>query len=242
MGGMYQVMKVLTMQRYGVQTAGIHLHELNPHIEVFDGQPINFSTENLHFKHLSSFVGITGRSYTGTMAHCIPWKNIDWRVVHPRKQVIREAIAFWPGGGGELEDNAAPVRNYTITGSWSEWSKPEIMQKESSGVYGLTVTLGINCFEHFQIRLDGDRDRVLHPEFPSAGPNVTVLGPSEKANCDGFCWMIDGRPKYQIIDPTAIKDNEVDIEGLPGDEYRVRVRVAGKWRTVDWEKVETSPE
>mmetsp|Transcript_24516 Transcript_24516/g.68892 ORF Transcript_24516/g.68892 Transcript_24516/m.68892 type:complete len:999 (-) Transcript_24516:69-3065(-) len=236
--GMYQVMKVLTMQRMGVQTPGIHLHELNPHIDVWEGQPINFTTEILQFKQLSSFVGITGRSYTGTMAHAIPWKNTDFGIVRPRKQVVREAIAFWPGGGGELEDGAAPSRNYTITGSWSEWSKPDAMKKEAGGAYTFVVTLGVNRFEHFQVRLDGDRDRVLHPEFPDAGPNAAVMGPSEKLDSDGFCWMIDGRPKY-AADPAAIEDDGPGIEGYPGDEYRVRVRVAGKWRTVDWARDDT---
>jgi len=236
--GMYQVMKILTMQRYGVQTTGIGLSELNPVIQVLDGEPTCFLTENLNFKHVSSFVGMTGRSYTGTMVHCIPWKNVEWRSARPRRQVIQDAIAFWPAGGGELEDDSAPPGGYTIMGSWSEWA-PEKMVKESRGVYRFTVTLGVNRFEHFQIYQAGSYDQVLHPGFPDAGPNVAISGPDESANCEGFNWMLDGRQKYEIIGAEADEEEGPGIEGWPGDVYHVRLHIAGKWRTVDWARDDT---
>jgi hypothetical protein len=57
--------------------------------------------------------------------------------------------------------------------------------------------------------------------------------------------MIDGRPKY-FEDSTGRGDDGAIVpsrefehadRGFPGAQYRVRLQVAGKWRTVVWERV-----
>merc|ERR1712060_19512 len=83
-----------------------------------------------------------------------------------------------------------------------------------------------------------------------------VLGPTDWTECYSFRWQIEGRPLMVAADvsasdgsPNAIKqDGEEDEdmlyefvptrdEGEPGDFYKVRLRVAGKYRTVDWERL-----
>jgi len=242
--GIVQFIKVVVGIRYGVQTTGLHLYELNPHIDIWDGESGNFLTEDIPYSRDSAFAGITGLSITGTQVHAITWGAVATGVLRePRKRVAREALAFWPAGGGELEDGAMPRKFLSIVGSWSEY-QPERMENEGEGVYGFTVTLGANRFEHFQIMLDGDERQVLHPAEPNAGLYETVEGPDPDA--DGLCWMIDGATEWKSVYPKAERAAyEILDEGLtgrPGDKYRVRLHVAGRWRAVDWEKVASSEE
>ena len=66
------------------------------------------------------------------------------------------------------------------------------MEDEGDGVYGYTVTLGDNCWELFQIWLDGDETQVLHPGQPKAPKGAAVEGPDAVGGASH--WLIDGRP------------------------------------------------
>jgi hypothetical protein len=60
------------------------------------------------------------------------------------------------------------------------------------------------------------------------------------ATLRGEYWIIDGRTSPADADTTALADQPFSGSpdaGKPGDQYRVHIRVAGKWRTVDWEKI-----
>jgi polyketide synthase-associated protein len=265
--GMPQLFRILFGQKYGVMTPMNHLVELNPYIEVFDERaPLAFTTEALGCKNSSSFAGMTGRSLTGSQCHIILWGEIDQEQCLPRKVVKRESIVFWPAGGGELPAELEG-KTYSILGSWTAFSTVEPMEKEEEGIYGFTVTLGVNCFERFHIVMDGKRSKVLHPGTELAPQNVPVLGPDTGADAEGFGWIIDGRagpmavaaPKQSSL-ALPINDEELaemqspelwyvepppgqeDGCATPGDRYRVRLRVAGQWRTVDWQKVEPDPD
>jgi hypothetical protein len=136
-------------------------------------------------------------------------------------------------------------------------------RQNSDGSYCFTITLGENCFEQFQIWLDGDSSRVLHPGWEKAGKEAPVVGPTEDENSHGLNWIIDGRgellDKWVPIDdvPASEKDSIVRTEqaddgtfwalqqvvvptadtGVPGDCYRVRLQILGKWRSVSWTKI-----
>lgn len=264
---MASLIKVLMGQKYGSQVPGLHLTELNPHIEAWSGEePLLFNTENLSFHLLSSYCGMTGKSFGGTMVHAITFGLIDPKRRAPRIRIAREPMSFWPGGGGELADEVRPVTKtpYVLIGSWSEWERGVPMEEEGFGVYGRTVTLGPNRLEEFQILVDGQPDRVLHPGVPKAGSGAGTEGPSTAEASLGFRWVIDGRgpasasargppvdgatvagsglallPRAsgQKLASAALAVSHCCEMSMPGARYRARLRVAGKWRTVDWEKL-----
>jgi len=111
------------------------------------------------------------------------------------------------------------------------------------------VTLGENRFEQFQILLDADRSRTLHPGQPMASMGSAVLGPDIWSEVDACNWLLDGRQtlgQTRQVDDVVGQDTlavcEVDtaFTGVPGDQYRIHLQVSGKWRTVLWEKLAVS--
>jgi len=308
--GICGLIKTLAAQSWGAPPPSLHLQVKNPHMEI-DRHPIRFTAETAEFWTHSAYCGITAKGFGGSIAHVITWGSVDTKLRpgltdHPEHpELNRVDITFWPGGGGELEDDAHPDRAYTVVGSWSAWMEAEDMEEEEPGVYGYTVTLGEHCMEQFQIRLDGDPQRVLHPNVTQAPRQSAVLGPSASAN--GLCWLIDGRPQ-EAFDSGPIEGDKAgagrsgpgrhsssvqngrgktdtsevngtnginhtngngnghaydDHGGLqqststarngqysecmqqygedygePGDQYRVRLCINGKWRTIVWEKLE----
>lgn len=140
-----------------------------------------------------------------------------------------------------MDDEAVPRKKagYFIAGTWSRWM-PEQMEPEGESSFGYTVVLGENRLEKFQIWLDGKESRKLHPPEPNSCQGREVLGPVEDAM--GLKWAIDGRSWQAGEEEVATADSEAIAEyidrGKVGDRYRVHLRVAGKYRTVEWEKLE----
>lgn len=166
----------------------------------------------------------------------------------------KEAIVFWPGGGGELEDRAQPNKSYTIVGSWTGFEEPQEMTAVSRGTYAFTVTLGPHCFEIFQIRLDGDEDKVLHPGVRGGQKDMVVRGPEKADKSKDLFWTIDGRKQSYASAPgtLALKDgdstgmelailsgggSQQEDLGKPGDQYKIYLNIMGSYRTVSWEKL-----
>jgi hypothetical protein len=111
------------------------------------------------------------------------------------------------------------------------------------------VTLGESGFERFQIWLDGNQTKVLHPNATEGMKDVQVHGPVPESECFGSCWQIDGRYKFQWSAQTAdavqqgggstgcfTKVGSPDV-GKPGDQYKVKLETIGKYRTITWEKL-----
>nr|AQS99274.1 type I polyketide synthase [Gambierdiscus excentricus] len=262
--GMFMLLKVIHGQKYGLQVPSNHLSELNVHIDVWSGdEPLLFNSENLSNSELSSFVGMTARSLGGTMVHAITFGFVDTEERRPqRRRLERDALVFWPAGGGELAEEAEPTTNkpYMILGSWSDWQYSEPMKRESDGIYGYTVTLGENCFEEFQILLDGNPDQVLHPatsQFDGGwlSPQVaSIAGPDPREACLELAWAIDGREQLVELVAEADPDAQGALEDKgatqapvqnpyrqpapAGTKFRVRLRVSGKFRYVEWERLE----
>lgn len=106
------------------------------------------------------------------------------------------------------------------------------------------MTLGENCFEQFQILLDGDPDKKLHPEMTNAGKDVCVIGPSGAKEAEGKHWMLDARTFIPAGDGTDYVPGEYDEEiaagpdqGKPGHKYKIHLEIQGKYRNVSWEKM-----
>lgn len=130
-------------------------------------------------------------------------------------------------------------------GSWSVGGQPETLKSEGKGSYGITVTIGELGFERFQIMLDGDPGRVLHPGTPDAFKEVAVRGPDSADLAEGNCWMIGGRrPDAQtlaLIDAGAGGEAALAAppkdEARPGDQYRIELLINGRYRMVTWSRV-----
>jgi hypothetical protein len=144
-----------------------------------------------------------------------------------------------------LPPEQKPEKFYGIVGSWSNWKDPREMEAEGDGRYGFTIVLGVNRWEQFQIWLDGDPSKVLHPDSVKASKDSPVLGPDTEDDSAGLTWIIDGRDAMLASDyeddtgtlQSLSLDNFPD-KGRPGDMYRVHLCIAGKWRTLSWEKIQ----
>lgn len=122
------------------------------------------------------------------------------------------------------------------------------MKSEGKGVYSHTVTLGESGYERFQIFLDGDPERVLHPNCVEGAKDMQVHGPVSSSESFGNCWQIDGRSKLRWQDAlgdatedtgagrTLVKFDGPDV-GEPGDQYSIKIETLGKYRSVTWEKI-----
>ncbi|CAE7496891.1 ppsA, partial [Symbiodinium pilosum] len=73
----------------------------------------------------------------------------------------------------------------------SQWQQAEPMEPEGNGTYTYVVVLGETRFEQFQIWLDGESHRVLHPGHAKGFKDTTVFGPDSMGH--GCNWVIDGR-------------------------------------------------
>jgi len=110
--------------------------------------------------------------------------------------------------------------------------------------FSADVVVGELGFEKFQIWLDGDPQKVLHPDIDDAAKDVPVLGPSRAAAAEG-CWRLGGRvpPGLPSGDPAdgalAVAGEASAEDWRPGDQYQVQVLTNGKYRTVTWNKIVT---
>jgi hypothetical protein len=246
--GMSSFLKSMYAARGGMMAPNLHLRVANPHIEAFE-QPCMLATESLEHRIPSTFSGVMARGLGGTNVYFVTWGQLD-QVKDPPPAMPRsqEFLSFWPGGGGTLENEKRPAENYTIVGSWSQWPDPVPMKVEADGTYSYTLALGENRWEHFEIWLDGDSTKVLHPGQAMAGKDFAVFGPVQDAG--GCGWKINGLPEL-VHPPTddSLQDEwEADNDcllptadtGSVGDLYHVTLHIAGRWRTVSWQKLPES--
>ena len=268
--GIASLHRLLLSGMCGVLSPNNHLQQLNPHLS-FDNKAA-LLTEPLETAMASSYMGVQSHGFGGTQVHVIAYGLLDpsrTAPPPPEEKPKQTFFNFWPGGGGELEEEQQPSRGYFIAGTWTKWRAIK-MENEGGDNFGYTLTLGENRWEEFQIYLDGDDRRRLHPERPRASKGVPVYGPDAKAR--GLNWRIEGRGQWLDVPTDALAavslgnaektqkaieaisssfNNEKrssmdDLQlmefgsgdvGLPGDKYRIRLRIAGRYRTVLWEKL-----
>lgn len=242
--GMVSFLKVVLGAKWGLMIPNLHLREANYHINSPE-VPLMLLTEMMEYPRKLSNNCAVSRGFGGTNGSIITWGKLDQSCV-PVIPSVPEGpnIYFWPGGGGDLDPAQIPTDSYYITGSWAQWQHPQCMEVEGDGKWGFTVTLGANCWEEFQIVLDGDAHRILHPGRPQAPKDCPVFGPDEMS-AEYFRWRIDGR--CNLIGWTSVSGLEEQVlavehhdMGKPGDQYRVELHVMGKWRRVHWHKLESS--
>jgi polyketide synthase-associated protein len=271
------ILHAIKCGQYGTVGPLCHLSVLNPHIEPEDTS-CQFITECVPFRMRQSIIGVKGMSLSGTTGMLLAACTVNEEHVPVSTPVHNPAtkIAFWPGGGGSLEDTARARKGYELIGSWDGWEKStEMIQESQSGemtTYSGVVTLGPNRYECFQILVDGDRKKTLHPGQSQASQNIPVFGPDSSAL--QYNWLIDARsyegyddyadvqadsiadePGFEalvpgdlsfaepIVDESGkVKTESMSTRGKSGDQYSVKLHIAGRWRTVTWEKLETHTE
>lgn len=267
--GFAQLLKLLGVLSHGLMTNNLHLCQMNPHADESALESLNITAETVGCRLPSSFCGATSRGLGGTVTHAIIGVQAREAEALPNGRArglgstTREGIAYWPAGGGRLEEAAEPSTGYFVQGSWMPFGEPQQMEEEAPEVYGLTVTLGAGLCERFRLLLDGDSARALRPARPEARPGTAAVGPEVPgaAGSRDFEWLLDARESWVPVlttDTRALEDDELDNlstqqvvqrrqlrfardplapEGRPGDRFRIRMRVAGRWRMVDWTKL-----
>ncbi|CAE7696886.1 ppsD [Symbiodinium microadriaticum] len=221
----------------------MHLRQTNPYLDISE-LPLHFVTEVVPFRMASTFMTSFSRGFGGTNVSVVSYaaKDTSHLPDSAAPMPLADGLVFWPGGGGKVDGDSMPKEHFAIAGTFSEW-EPQPMKKESEGVFSCSVTLGENRWEQFQIWLDGDPLRCLYPEQHKAPSKSSVCGPD--ADSGGNSWLLDGRPQAELrLRPKGPPGGasgaaeEATGRGLAGSAWKVRLAINGKWRLVEWERLE----
>eukprot|EP00439_Symbiodinium_sp_Y106_P049800 s652_g6.t1 len=204
--GVAALLRVIVGQAMGCMPPSLHLHKLNPHIIADDGVPMFLATEHVPHRMSSAFVACTACGIGGSNAHAILWGRACTRQVKMEKAVqAEEALSFWPGGGGELDPACEPRRGCSISGSWNLPDQCERMRGEGLDQFCFTLTLGEHGCEWFQMWLDGEKDRVLHPGSLRGAGEEKVQGPHAFCQALGYlgAWVSHLAFRFQCFADAA---------------------------------------
>lgn len=263
-GGIAQLMRAIHSIRCGSMKAHVHLSQANPHLDL-DTSNLHLPTETTEFGRRHNYVGLLGYGFGGMNVCLTAWGQMDddAEYANTPTMAVKDKIGFWPAGGGQLDSALQPRKDYCIVGSMTDWA-PKLMKTVGPGQFQFTVTLGENRWEEFQIWLDGDKNRCLYPGT-SLGH---VLGPDDAESSttwviNGLPW---GTAGAAADNPGALMDGDGDVvkasethgedageqgnvatggedivtpdTGAVGTSYNVTLRIVGKYRSVDWIKVQ----
>jgi len=244
--GTAQLLRLIVGQAMGCVAPMHHLRKLNPHIAQTDDAPAIFATEHVQGRMATSFGAVTASGMGGSNAHAILWGRSVSRSMKVERQVQpEEVLSFWPGGGGDLDPECEPQRGCSIVGSWSLVDTIEPMKSDGMDKFSYVLTLGEHSCEWFHILLDGDQDRVLHPGIKRGEVDARVRGPSSHSEACALGWVIDGRPRRSPGERGEPADSSVQQlpnpdSAQPGDQFRVKLEIKGRYRAVTWERLEQS--
>jgi 3-oxoacyl-(acyl-carrier-protein) synthase len=243
---------------WGLIAPTVHLQQLNGYVDVQDSE-LQINSETIEYSTRVNFAGVSAFGLGGTNVHLTIYGGCDEdnkrSAPEPTPAEFKPSLAYWPAGGGDVEAGARPRNGYYVIGTFNNWNADTPMKVEDDGVFSYVVALGENRWESFQIQLDDYGDKLLHPKDFRAKKGTTVLGPDEASVAADACWFIDGRTEMvstmMLTDESAsegavAKASEELVEwggedsGVTGDQYKITMHVAGKWRAVAWSKL--SPE
>ncbi|CAK0847835.1 unnamed protein product [Prorocentrum cordatum] len=238
--GLVGLIKVFHAIRWNLWPPSQHLRRLNPHMDVSEA-PIIMGGECTDPRSRALFMGHSAFGFGGTNVHLHAFGGVDEEVRRPPGPVPesrKPRLTFWPAGGGE---SARPRKGYFIIGTWGgPDAEPVQMEQEGVGVYGYTMALGENRWEQFQLMLDADEGKVLHPRHCEAWKGCEVLGPDPQEVAEGLAWLIDGRSalpepppgeeELVLAEAGTLTETNEDV-GVPGDLYRIQKNRSGMQTT-----------
>ncbi|CAJ1441846.1 unnamed protein product [Effrenium voratum] len=140
--------------------------------------------------------------------------------VNPRQKGIPQKahqLSWWPTQV-KKKDVLVPITGYYLACSLSAWQEaiPLNRDEDEPGSFSCVLQLRDDGKENFQIWLDEDPDKVLHPPRDNDISESLVLGPA--ANVD--------------------RSRSWRVAGTAGEHYKIRLQVNGRYRRVGWEKVD----
>jgi hypothetical protein len=243
--GIASLIRAVMANIHGFMTPNCHLYQINPHVEPENKE--NYLSEALDFPMESSYYGVTSRGFAGTNVHVLCYGNCDSWKLPDATEDKSVPLNFWPAGGGDIEDGMIAGSGYFIAGTFNGW-QPEKMGDMGNTTYGYPVTLGENRWEDFVIMLDKQKMKTIHPKVLKGAKGCPIAGPDGDVQ---NCWRINGMSTWVEGGP-ALADGAADTlakteltagdTGKPGDKYLVMLKVAGKFKTVVWEKLgESAP-
>lgn len=148
-----------------------------------------------------------------------------------KKEVAAAVPVVEKHAGQERQERAVasgPPR-YCVTGSWNNWRPLDMTWDPERQVFYLKVCLGAEGQESFQILVNGQFHRCIHPDCMDACPHeaYNLCGPDDEGN--DFHWTIG---------------KHSEDRGEPGAIYEIRFVVLSSTGTplvVDWEKLADGP-
>lgn len=74
--GITSLLKVLLAARYGRVSPGVHLHQVNPHMDDAD-LPMDLPTEGVDLWRGTNYSGVLSKGFNGTNGYCLTWGKLD---------------------------------------------------------------------------------------------------------------------------------------------------------------------
>jgi len=206
--GLVGVARSLFLLERGLHAPQIHLHQfLDVQIDEDERKRWIFPTEVLEARGFAQLLGVSSFGRTGSNCHQV---FIGERPEPMRKPLPSRTLQWWPRAKANQKEAIPVLRGYYLVGTMTAWTHGLRMEEEAEGVYGYTLTMGDNNWEKFQVWLDEDPDKVLHPTNPNDGRDSAVVGPERDVN-KAFSWRISGmEEKARFI-------NERQYESLNGN-------------------------
>eukprot|EP00811_Abedinium_folium_P014184 NODE_231_length_3339_cov_15.953611.p1 GENE.NODE_231_length_3339_cov_15.953611~~NODE_231_length_3339_cov_15.953611.p1 ORF type:complete len:1023 (+),score=271.89 NODE_231_length_3339_cov_15.953611:133-3069(+) len=213
--GVAALIKVLMSSLDGLMMSTQHLSAVGPDVDI-SAIPAMVPSEIASLPTRGTFSGVMSRGFGGSNVYAIVLtppplqRAIGQATAAPLTDIVALAAPFfWPGGGSVLQEQLDSTGAYYICGTWSNWQNPTLMVDDGTGIHSSVVALGENCWELFQIWIDGDASSCLHPPEKTGRSDTPVLGPSNHS--PDSRWLIDGRIAESYVED-EVEDGDADAE------------------------------
>jgi len=240
----------------------------NIEFEHLADQPVILATESLELRELAAFASTRSSSIGGMHCSVVCWGAVDQSHVlsAPSRTDPKELLSFWPAGGGELAEfgryeiagswsrwkvaepmkmEAAGVYTYIVTIGengcerfqiWLDGSQQRVLHPDTASAPRFSPVccsegaLPGGSKESLAWCIGGHHGSLTVPAQTVGARQAAKLGPGGEE--------VRARPLLAGLSDGA-DESVPEVAWLPGDQCKVTLQVAGKWRLVTWEKLAT---
>lgn len=171
-----------------------------------------FLTEATEARGYAQICGISSFGQTGSNCHQVLLGAKP--AAQPKKPEFRR-LNWWPGSRQQKEEWPV-LKGYFLVGTMTAWTEGRRMIQESEGVYAYTLTMGDNNWEKFQVWIDEDPDKVLHPANPNDMSESIIEGPEADVP-QALAWKISGaKEEVRLVNEAqfeAMEESGVLVKG-----------------------------